>query len=77
MSSKNPTAQENITILRLKYDKKENLCKRENFKPEMKPMIENLENELYQSEKKQAKSAKLRVNIRIWMAKNAPKLSSN
>ena len=43
----------------------------------MKPMIENLENELYQSEKKQAKSAKLRVNIRIWMAKNAPKLSSN
>ena len=33
--SKNSTTQENITILRLKKDKKENLYKRENFKPEM------------------------------------------
>ena len=37
--SKNSTTQENITILRLKLDKKQNLYKRENFKPEMKPMI--------------------------------------
>ena len=32
---KNITTQENITILRLKLDKKENLYKRENFKPEI------------------------------------------
>ena len=34
-------------------------------------MIENLQNELYQLENKQAKGAKLRANI-----KNVPKLSS-
>ena len=39
-------------------------------------MIENLQNELYQLENKQAKGAKLRANIRSWRAKNAPKLSS-
>ena len=50
--------------------------KRENFKPEIKPMIENLRNELYQLENKQAKGAKLLGNIRSWRAKNAPKLSS-
>ena len=38
--------QENIKILRLKKDKKDNLYKRENFKPEIKPMIETLQNEL-------------------------------
>ena len=37
-------------------------------------MIENLQNELYQLENKQAKGAKLRVNIRSWRAKNVPKL---
>ena len=42
--------QKNITNLRLKWDKKENLCKKENVKPEIKPMIENLQNELYQLE---------------------------
>ena len=36
-----------------------------NFNPEIKPMIENLQNELYQLEKKQAKSVKLRANIRL------------
>ena len=61
--SKNCTTQENITILRLKYGKKEHLHKRENFKPEIKPLIENLQSELYQLEKKQAKGAKLRANI--------------
>ena len=39
-------------------------------------MIENLQDELYQLENKQAKSAKLRANIRSWRAKKAPKLSS-
>ena len=33
-------------------------------------MIENLQNELYQLENKQAKGAKLRANIRSWRAKN-------
>ena len=42
--------QKNITNLRLKWDKKENLYKKENVKPEIKPMIENLQNELYQLE---------------------------
>ena len=49
----------------------QNLYKKENFKPEIKPMIENLQNE-----HKQAKGAKLCVNIRSWRAKNSPKLSS-
>ena len=39
-------------------------------------MIENLQDELYQLENKQAKGSKLRANIRSWRAKNAPKLSS-
>ena len=49
---------------------------KENFKPEIKPMIENLQDELYQLENKQAKGAKLRANIRDWRTKNVPKLSS-
>ena len=36
-------------------------------------MIENLQDELYQLENKQAKGAKLRANIRSWWAKNTPK----
>ena len=39
-------------------------------------MIENLLDELYQLEKKQAKGAKLHANIRRWRAKYAPKLLS-
>ena len=39
-------------------------------------MIENLQDELYQLENKQAKGAKLRANIRSWRAINAPKLFS-
>ena len=39
-------------------------------------MIENLQDELYQLENKQAKGAKFRANIRSWRAKNALKLSS-
>ena len=47
--------QENIRIL---------IYKKENFKPDFKPMIENLQDELYQLENKQAKCAKLHANIR-------------
>ena len=39
-------------------------------------MIENLQDQLYQFDNKQAKSAKLRANIRSWRAKYVPKLSS-
>ena len=39
-------------------------------------MIENLQNELYQLENKQAKGAKLRAKIRSWKGKNTPKLFS-
>ena len=39
-------------------------------------MIENLQDELYQLQNKQAKGAKRRANIRSWTAKNAPKFSS-
>ena len=42
----------------------QNLYKKENFKPEIKLMIENLQDELYQLENKQAKGAKLIANIR-------------
>ena len=42
----------------------QSLYKIENFKPEIKPMIENLQDEPYQLENKQAKVAKLRVNTR-------------
>ena len=52
------------------------MYKKENFKPEIKPMIENLQDEFYQLEKKRAKGAKLCANIRGWRAKNDPKLSS-
>ena len=39
-------------------------------------MIENLQDELYQFENKQAKGGKLRANVRIWRAKYVPKLYS-
>ena len=39
-------------------------------------MIENLQDQLYQFDNKQAKGAKLRANIRSWRAKYVPKLSS-
>ena len=39
-------------------------------------MIENLQNERFQLENKQAKGAKLFDDIRSWRTKNAPKLSS-
>ena len=39
-------------------------------------MIENLQDELYELENKQAKGAKLRDNIRSLRAKSGPKLYS-
>ena len=60
--------QENIRIL---------IYKKENFKPDFKPMIENLLYSLYQLENKQAKCAKLHANIRLELeSENAPKLFS-
>ena len=50
--------QENIRISALKRRPKRK------FKPEIKPMIKNLQDELYQFENKQTKSAKNRANIR-------------
>ena len=41
-----------------------NLYKKEHFKPEIKPMIENFQDKLYQLENKQAKGAKVRSNMR-------------
>ena len=38
--------------------------KKENFKPEIKPMTKNLKDELYQLENKQAKEAKFHANSR-------------
>ena len=61
--AKNPTKQENIRISRLKR-RLRNLCKKENFKSEIKPMIKNLQDELYTLESKQAKGAKIRANIK-------------
>ena len=40
-----------------------NLYKKETFKPEIKPMIQNVQDGLYQLKNKQAKGAKLRANI--------------
>ena len=59
-----------------KIRQKENLYKRKNFKLKFKPMIENLQDELYQLQNKRQKGAKLRCSIRSWRVKNAPKLSS-
>ena len=44
--------------------RRRNLYKKEEFKPETKPMIENLQGELYQLESKQAKGPKLHTNIK-------------
>ena len=62
---KKSTTQENIKILTLNK-RLQNLktAQRENFKPEIKLMIENLQNNIYQLENKQAKGAKLRADIR-------------
>ena len=39
------------------------LYKKENFKPEFKPVIENLQDEVFQLENKQAKHAKMGANV--------------
>ena len=38
-------------------------AQKENFEPKIKPLIENLQNELYQLENKQAKGANVCANI--------------
>ena len=38
-------------------------AQKENFEPKIKPLIENLQNELYQLENKQAKVANVCANI--------------
>ena len=40
------------------------LQKKKKIKPEIKPMVENLQDKVHQSEKKQAKGTKLCANIR-------------
>ena len=44
----------------------QNLYKKRNFKPQIKPIIKNLLDELYQIENKQAKSAELGATI-FWL----------
>ena len=68
------TTQENIKTSRLKMRLRK-LYKKENFTPEIKPMIENLPDELYKLESEHEKGEKHHVNIIKWslMVKNAPK----
>ena len=61
--SKNSTIQENIRTSRLKEDCK-TYTKKQNFKPKIKIIIENLQGEPYQLESKQWKVAKLGPNIK-------------
>ena len=46
------------------WEKAAKFIQKKNFKLKIKLMIENLQDELYQSENKQAKGAKLVANIR-------------
>ena len=61
--SKNSTTPENIRISRIKK-RLRNMYKRENFKPGIRPFINNLQDELYSVESKQTRGAKIRANIR-------------
>ena len=57
-------------LLRIPQIRLQNIHKKENFTSKIKPMIENLQDELYQLKNKQAKTIKLRS------AKNTAKISS-
>ena len=48
----------------MKTEKKVRNLYEKKFKPQIKPIIKNLQDEFYQLEKKQAKGAKLRATIR-------------
>ena len=72
-NTKNPTIQQvNLVLKMLELSLKiqENIrisilkrrLRKENFKPEIKPMIKNLQDELSQLENKEAKSVKLHAN---------------
>ena len=60
---KNSAKQENIRNSRLKK-RLQSLYQKENFKPEIKPLINNWQDKLYSLESKQARGAKIRANIR-------------
>ena len=45
------------------WKKAAKLIKKENFKPQIKPMIENVQNEFYQLENKKATGSKTCANI--------------
>ena len=60
--SKSYTTQENVRISKPKKNYEN--CTKENFEPKIKPMIENLQNEIYHLKNKQAKGDKRRANIR-------------
>ena len=58
------TSLEKLLISRLKKDLRLSFfCKKENFKPEIKSMIENLQGGLYTIENKKAKGAKFCAKI--------------
>ena len=61
--SKNSTTQENTRISKIKK-RLRNLYKKENFKPEIRPFINNLQDEPHSLESKQARGAKICANIR-------------
>ena len=61
--SKSSILHENTRTTRLKNSLR-NLFKRENFKPETEPMIENLKKKLHQEESKQSKSANILASSR-------------
>ena len=51
------------------------LYKKENFEPEIKPMIENLQDELQKTNKQKVLNFVLTLDDGSWRAKNSPKLS--
>ena len=64
---KTPPLNKTLEFQDWKKTAKLNQKKQKNFKPEIKLMIENLHDELYQLENKQTKGAKLVANIRLEM----------
>ena len=61
--SRNSNTQRYIRISRLRKSL-QNLCKKENFKPEIKSIIKNLQDELSQFQNKQANGAKPHAKIK-------------
>ena len=61
--AKNSTKKKNIRISRFKK-RLQNLYKNKNFKPEIMPLIKNLQDKLCTLESKQAKGTKIRANTK-------------